>query len=511
MRQHSEAREGVEAAGQVGGAHAPLAPGAARVLALQRQAGNRAVAAALARGMPRVLAREGGATATATDAPATAPAATPAPSCRLTQTTVPPQPGDWTDDEALQQTYNLPPEVQASGGKLRTDCKRREFMRWAREWFGTYRAAHEWFMHITPAAGVPGSPLVHDSAAARLRLVAQELGATMPSTTTAFAFRDDFQCKHPGMGSMHTLGLALDYDASRMPQIGTDQSHGNERALLIELMSTNGPANAQILDYARRRDAIQRMGDRSAAAATAAASAPAGTTPAPVAVTAGDVNAQTVITGITSEFERLTQASRDFGTILGAGRADFLELRTQYFEAATPAAREEIVTRAQPILRPIFDAITRAEGAGDVAPQRARLLTSLRGLLQTAPFLFGSARRPAAPRAPRVRRGEPPPPPTPAPRPTTAHVVSAPSLAQLLEAGWFNPGTTGRRYDLNFALAMARHGFEGGYVWGGQTQDSMHFELVVDRPYTPPRATQPDPLCPTPAERRRAAAAGRPH
>jgi len=35
---------------------------------------------------------------------------------------------------------------------------------------------------------------------------------------------------------------------------------------------------------------------------------------------------------------------------------------------------------------------------------------------------------------------------------------------------------------------MARHGFEGGYVWGGATQHSMHFELVVARPYTPPAA-----------------------
>jgi hypothetical protein len=35
---------------------------------------------------------------------------------------------------------------------------------------------------------------------------------------------------------------------------------------------------------------------------------------------------------------------------------------------------------------------------------------------------------------------------------------------------------------------MARHGFEGGYVWGGASQDSMHFELVVQRPYTPPAA-----------------------
>jgi hypothetical protein len=38
---------------------------------------------------------------------------------------------------------------------------------------------------------------------------------------------------------------------------------------------------------------------------------------------------------------------------------------------------------------------------------------------------------------------------------------------------------------------MARHGFEGGYVWGGASEDSMHFELVVARPFRPPAAPAP--------------------
>ena len=38
---------------------------------------------------------------------------------------------------------------------------------------------------------------------------------------------------------------------------------------------------------------------------------------------------------------------------------------------------------------------------------------------------------------------------------------------------------------------MARHGFEGGYVWSGASQDSMLIELVVARPLRPPAAPAP--------------------
>jgi hypothetical protein len=259
---------------------------------------------------------------------------------------------------------------------------------------------------------------------------------------------------------MHTLGYALDYDATLMPRIGRD-----ETALLIELV-TGGKASAQILDYGRRRAAIKRMGERTAA----------GTPP-----TQGDANAQTVITTLNSELTRIAAASTTFQGALGAHTADFLELRTRYFEAAA-ADRPAILAQAAPLLQPFFTAITTAEAAPDLQPPRRALLASLRAKLADPVFLFGSAHRPAAPRA---RRGEPPPP---APRPGTAMVVDTPSLAQLIEHGWFNPGTGGAHWGIRFAESMARHGFEGGFAWGGASQDSMHFELVVDRPFTPPAA-----------------------
>jgi hypothetical protein len=172
---------------------------------------------------------------------ATAPPPAPAPEpCVLTETTAPDVPGDLTADEALEATRTLPAAVQTGGGgrhRLTTDCRRREFLRWAREWFGTYRAAIAHFSAIEPA-GVPGRPMVHHDARVRLEAVAAELGAAMPSTSTAFAFRGDFHGAHPSGMSMHTLGYALDYDAYGMPQMASD-----EMSLLIELMT--GGANAR--------------------------------------------------------------------------------------------------------------------------------------------------------------------------------------------------------------------------------------------------------------------------
>src|ERR1700749_2331607 len=78
---------------------------------------------------------------TAGNAATAATAATPAAACNLTATTVEPVAGDLSDDEALEATRTLPDFVQSGNGgghQLTTDCRRREFMRWAREWFGTY-------------------------------------------------------------------------------------------------------------------------------------------------------------------------------------------------------------------------------------------------------------------------------------------------------------------------------------------------------------------------------------
>lgn len=433
----------------------PAGGGVTRELVARARAGDAAAR--------RVVVQRVGATAGNGAAAAVAGVPSPQP-CDLTPSTVVPVVGDLSDDDALEATRHLPDFVQNGNGgawQLTTDCRRREFMRWAREWFGTYRDAIAHYNAMDHATGVPGNPVVAAAVAPRLQAVAADLGADMPSTTVAFSFRANFHGAHPAGTSMHTLGYALDYDATLMPRIGRD-----ETALLIELM-TGGKAGAQILDYSRRRAAIKRMGDRTAGATDA---------------TAGDATAATVIGTLNTELTRVSAASTAFQSILGARTAEFLELRTQYFEADS-AHKPTIFAQVQPLLQPFYDAITHAEAEPNITAPRRTLLAALRTMLQTdATFLFGHATHP---RAPRARRGEPAPP---TPRPGTAMEVSGPSLAQLLEHGWFHTGTGGEHWGIPFAESMLRHGFDGGVAWGGASQDSMHFELVVDRPFTPPAA-----------------------
>ena len=64
---------------------------------------------------------------------------------------------------------------------------------------------------------------------------------------------------------------------------------------------------------------------------------------------------------------------------------------------------------------------------------------------------------------------------------------SNPSLAQMIESGFFNPGKPGPgaddggNFDAKFIQEMAKHGFDAGLAWGGAATDSMHFELVTDK------------------------------
>jgi len=64
-------------------------------------------------------------------------------------------------------------------------------------------------------------------------------------------------------------------------------------------------------------------------------------------------------------------------------------------------------------------------------------------------------------------------------------VDSDPPLAQLVESGFFSPGTPGAgaddrgNFNAKFIQEMARHGFDTGTAWSGGYTDSMHFELVT--------------------------------
>ncbi|WP_258725050.1 hypothetical protein [Cellulomonas sp. NS3] len=509
---------------------------------LQRQAGNRAVAAAVARlhtgaGAP-VVQRE------------------------------------LSDDEALEATRSLPAPVQSGNGggaPLADDAHRREFLRAGREWFGSHDATIAHFRAIR-ATAAPGSPQLHPDAAARLEAAAAEVGGRVPASSTAFALRSRFTAAtHLGGASMHTLGYAIDYDAYNMPRIGRTET--------AELVATvmGAPSNLRLGEYSARRGVIERTGDATASAAAAAAAAPAPATPdgaaaaAPAPTDAGpaaagpaatpaDPASAALLARIPVESARLSATSTGFQGSLGGQGAAFLELRTRYFEAA-PADRPAILAQVPAVIAPWTTAITTAEQAIGTAAQAAGLtaatipaaralstevtrlqaiprevarqrrprgagpepvaaeltrlaglertagvdpaapppptydertarvvaaaaarvtlleplvgarerlarLTSLRGLLGRADFLFGAANRP--------RGGA---------RPGTDRVVSSPSMAQLLEHGFYTTGTgQDGHVSVDFLVALARHGFDIGGAWGGESTDSMHMELVVHRP-----------------------------
>ena len=67
-------------------------------------------------------------------------------------------------------------------------------------------------------------------------------------------------------------------------------------------------------------------------------------------------------------------------------------------------------------------------------------------------------------------------------RPGTAAAADSPSMAQLVEKGFFRMDASSQ-YQINsrFLVELARHGFDLGVAWGGESEDSMHMELVVGK------------------------------
>ncbi|MGW1765502.1 hypothetical protein ACWCQL_15700 [Streptomyces sp. NPDC002073] len=469
-----------------------------------------------------------------------------------------PDPEPVTDPEALAQVDGLPPHVVhgGHGGKPVRPAERGHFLRAGLEWFGTLDALLNHFRAIEPCP-VPGSPLMHRDAGARLQAVQAALQGPMPSSGTAFAFREHFGPRSHFTGmSMHALGYAIDYDATLMPRIGHI-----ETAALIEAVTGRG-SHAELGEYTRRRALIRTMGDATARSETApgegAEAAPAPAPPSPEALL--------FFNALRTESARLADTSALFQASLGPHRDAFLDLRTRYFEATTDAERAAALARVPELIQPWTAAITaaeqhvtsaataahldpadlptqralgaqlarladiktgavrarqavrRAEPAATSAPvrrlarweadlrlapaagaayvdrldaviraangthallsplsgarERAAALSSLRGLLAQHGFLFGERRA-------GTRGG----------RPTTALVPNAPSMAQLVEHGFYNPrprAAGSEHFDVEFLMELARHGFDGGVAWGGESTDSMHMELVVGRPAPPP-------------------------
>lgn len=505
-------------------AHTP----AAALLSLQRAAGNTATTALVrsVRSAPTAVVQRVDGVVQHVDGADTAPV---------------------SDPEALAAVNALPAHVLSGGGgvPLTTDTQKGHFLRAGLGWFGTVAALVAHYSAIEQSA-VPGRPWLHRDAKVRLEGVATALEGPMPSSSTAFAFRKSFDANTKFTpASMHTLGYAIDYDATNMPQIGKA-----ETAELVRSV-TGAESHADLGEYGQRRALIRATGDATAGDPDAA--------PSPAA--------QAHFDRLRAESGRLAQTSAAFQASLGDNRDAFLDLRTRYFEATTDADRAALLAQVPALIAPWTAAITAEEqriaraaaAAGlDAAdlPSRQRLttplanldavkaaavrdqravrhaaepaetspagrrlaqweqkldltasggyadrltavvnaaedrrtalapllgareqaatLTSLRAKLATPAYLFGQKKA--------GKKGT---------RPTTAAAVASPSMAQLVERGFYNPRerTAGsEHFDAEFLVQLARHGFDGGLAWGGESTDSMHMELVVDRPAAQPPA-----------------------
>lgn len=444
---------------------------------------------------------------------------------------------DLDDQAALAAVDTLPPTVLSGGGAvpLATEEQRREFLRAGREWFGSNEATLEHFRGIEQCA-VPGQPNLHRAAKVRLEAVVAALGGPAPSSTVAFAFRRRFTADtHYNPASMHTLGYAIDYDALNMPRIGR-----GETAELLRLTGS-GPSNAQLGEYSARRGLIQTTGDATATGQAPPAQAtvlfdqiraesqrlatssqafqgslggardqflelrtryfeattndektavlaqvPALIQPWTNAIGAEEQRIRTAATSAGLDPAALptrpqlnARISRIEQTVAAAGGA----LRT--LRGAEPPERSPLWRRLeqweqqvgqQPegtFANRVAHLTERAQQTLETlrplvgARETVDRLASLRAKLVQPAFLFGSPRR--------GRRGE---------RPTTEAVADTPSMAQLLERGFFNPRDpeAGReRFNAQFLVALAQHGFDVGMAWGGESTDSMHMEFVVPR------------------------------
>ena len=484
---------------------APAAPAAvAQVLALQRAAGNAAVARAL-------LQRE------------------------------------MTEEQAAAKVKTLTTVVQGGGGvPITTDAQRGHFLRAGKEFFGSYDETINWFSAIREA-GVPGGIFLHESAAKRLEAVKAAMGTDMPKKGGGFQLRGEFTEKtHFSRLSHHTLGLAVDYDVTDMVRIGSARKEPNAAGDPVETTHTadflqavtGSPSHAELTD-GNRRALIKQMGDTTAA----------GGDPGKVK------GADQLLENITSETDRMAQASADFQKSLGDQRDKFLELRNQYVATKNPAEKKKIMEAVPAVVKPWLEAVENADKSlratataagldpdklpsGDAvkAQAAARLKTAkaatdmglrykaaegeeekplsdkdrsvleawekefklpgtgttllrcgyvamvadalsrnlaavagadvrlkhyadLKKMLVSDPaFLFGTS---------------------------TTKKADTPSLAQMVESGFFTPGKPGQapddagNFDAKFIQEMAKHGFDAGFAWGGAVTDSMHFELVT--------------------------------
>ena len=455
-----------------------------------------------------------------------------------------------TEAEAIEKTKKLPGPVQTGNGRcaLQNDAQRGHFLRAGQAFFGSYEDTIKWFSEIRNVV-VPGGVMLHESAAKRLEAVKAAMGADMPNGGGGFQLRSYFDANSSfSRRNGHTLGLAVDYDAFNMVRIGSHRKEPDKDGKPVEtshnadfLKAVTGQVPHEEVGDAGRRNVIKNMGDATAA----------GNDPAKVK------GGEQLLTGIASETDRLAQASAGFQQSLGKHRDKFLELRKRYHAAAgKPKEQKAVMEEVPAVVQPWQDALANTiKGEKDNAtaarldPEKIPPEETVRVMAATKQRMAQAANDMGL--RYKVAEGEEEQPLTDKDRPvlegwekdlklpgegTTllrcAYVAASadalgrnlaavagadgrlkrladlqkmlvsdpvflfggsankvedtPSLAQMVESGFFTPGSPSKgdgagKFDAKFIQVMAKHGFDSGAAWGGPYTDSMHFELVTDK------------------------------
>ena len=164
-------------------------------------------------------------------------------------------------DDAVAALDKLPDKVKKDKA-LDTPEKKRNFLAFQRPWFGSDAATIAHFSKIE-LVDVPtkGIVFLHSDAKARLEAVQAEIGAdAMPRNNgVAWSFRNLFDFSGAqNHANMHTLGLAIDYNAYANPML--------EDSRLIDLIQTvtGRSHHLELGNYPTRRKLIKQMGDTTA-------------------------------------------------------------------------------------------------------------------------------------------------------------------------------------------------------------------------------------------------------
>ena len=498
---------------------------AQRMLALQQTIGNAAAARTV--GTPMVLRQT----------PAPAPPA-PGPAAQAGSGAPAAQPADLSEADAVVEIPKIDQTVRSGGvgiGQKRLDDadEQKHFLRAGREFFGSNRATVDWFKAIRKVAA-PGNLMLHESAAARLEAVAKRLGSEMPTSTIGYALRAPFSAKSKfSARDHHMMGLAIDYDTVDNPRLtrsstptliqavtgkassaqlgygarttimamgkaaaaGEDvektvagakgvltkieseakrlaevsdafqQSLGAGRQKFLELQAQYlGAKDKKAQDDVMAQvpaviqpwlDAVDKTVKQIADAARAAGLDPDNLpTKAEVAtMIKARVDAKTAADRLAKKYKTTepdaTKHAADIKTL--AGHEAKLKV--------TPAAGATFATRCADLAK-VADQQGSLLGPVVDAKFRTLKLQAVKDDLAKPGFLFGSS---------------------------TGQVADAPSVAQLVQHGFFNPEDPNPKaksqvnFSGKFIKEMASEGFFPGFAFGGESTDSMHFEFVIDK------------------------------